>query len=182
MATSTPRIFVSHSHYDNDFGLRLIADLRRDLGDEDAVWYDVSGGLHGGVAWWRTIVREITARGVFLVVLSPDAVASKWVEDEIDLAWAQKNSPTGKTIIPVLYRECDIRADLKTRQMVSFVAPKGYDAAYKELLASLNVMPSAPLPFPPHPQRQSKSTHLRSDGLDPSILLIPPHSPKRKRR
>src|SRR5258708_25412781 len=136
---STPRIFVSHSHKDNEFGLRLIADLRRDLGGEDTVWYDVSGGRHGGDAWWRTIVRELTAREVFLVVLSRDAVASKWVEDEIDLEWAQKNSPAGKTIIPVQYRDCDVRADLTTRQMLSFMAPKGYDAAYGELLSALGV-------------------------------------------
>ncbi len=74
---ATPRIFVSHSHMDDAFGQRLIADLRRDLGSEDAVWYDVSGGLHGGDAWWRRIVAEITTRDTFIVVLSPDAVASK---------------------------------------------------------------------------------------------------------
>ena len=45
---SSFRIFVSHSHKDNDFGFKLVQDLRRVLGDETAVWYDARGGLHGG--------------------------------------------------------------------------------------------------------------------------------------
>jgi len=39
------RIFISHSHIDNEFGTRLTQDLRCVLGDENAVWYDVLGGL-----------------------------------------------------------------------------------------------------------------------------------------
>src|SRR5712691_2928566 len=43
MAASSHHIFMSHSHIDNDFGTRLAQDLRRLLGDEGAVWYDVLG-------------------------------------------------------------------------------------------------------------------------------------------
>src|SRR5690242_14801627 len=113
MSTPTPsalnepasRIFVSHSHADNAFGLRLVGDLRARLGD-DAVWYDASGGLHGGDAWWSTIRRELRERPIFVVILSPDAVASAWVNNEIDLAWKQRGSATGKVIIPVLLAPC----------------------------------------------------------------------------
>src|SRR5258708_40221716 len=82
MAAAPPtshRIFVSHSSKDNEFGVRLVQDLRRKLGSEDAVWYDSHGGLFGGDSWWETIKKELTARHVFMVVLSPDALASKWV-------------------------------------------------------------------------------------------------------
>jgi len=54
MSTS-PRIFISHSSKDDDFGTQLVEDLRRVLGDEDAVWYDSQGGLRGGDAWWHKI-------------------------------------------------------------------------------------------------------------------------------
>jgi hypothetical protein len=56
------RIFISHSHIDNEFGTRLAQDLRRVLEDESAVWYDVLGGLHGGDTWWEKIVEELTSR------------------------------------------------------------------------------------------------------------------------
>jgi TIR domain len=125
MSTTQRRIFLSHSHMDNEFGTRLAQDLRYALKDENAVWYDVLGGLHGGENWWEKIVEEITSRDVFIVVLSPDAVQSPWVRDEINLAWKQKNSLRGKLIIPLLYRACRVREDLDTLQVISFLSPSG---------------------------------------------------------
>ena len=142
MNESIPRIFISHSSQDNDFGSKLAQDLRHVLGDDTAVWYDISGGLQVGDAWWRTIVKELTARPVFIVILSPYAVASPWVNDEIDLAWRQKNSPARLRIIPVLYRPCQARYELYNLQMVSFLPPKPYQEAFNELLMALGLPPS----------------------------------------
>jgi|GEM_PF-6474930 len=133
------RIFISHSHIDNEFGSRLAQDLRKVLEDESAVWYDVLGGLHGGDNWWEKIVEELTTRKVFIVVLSPEAVVSPWVKDEINLAWSQKNSKEGKRIIPLLYRECTVRPDLKTLQVISFLSPTTYETAFREVLLTLGL-------------------------------------------
>jgi WD40 repeat protein len=141
MATSlqtAPRIFISHSHKDNGFGLTLVQDLRQALGDDNAVWYDAKGGLHGGDNWWTRIKEELRARSVFMVILSPDALASPWVIDEIDLAWHHKNAE-GKRIIPILYRTCTVPDDLALRHVVSFIAPKGYEEAFNELLTALEL-------------------------------------------
>jgi tetratricopeptide (TPR) repeat protein len=132
-----PSIFVSHSHKDDEFGVRLIADLRARLG-EDAVWYDSSGGLHGGDEWWNRIVAEITARSVFIAIFSPDSVNSKWVIDELNIAWANRHR-IGTRIIPVIYRPCDLRADWLLLHQVSFIAPRPYDSALAELLQVLDV-------------------------------------------
>jgi pSer/pThr/pTyr-binding forkhead associated (FHA) protein len=155
------RIFISHSSADNEFGIRLAEDLRRVLGDPTAVWFDASGGLHGGDAWWRSIVAEVTARAVFLVIWSSDARDSTWVNDEIDLAWQQKNDAGGKRIIPLLYRPCPLREDLRTRQVISFATPEEYEPRFTDLLYALGlaedpsasaqrpaVRPSAPLSAP----------------------------------
>src|SRR5205823_13064249 len=123
MTSPQHRIFVSHSHLDNDFGTRLTQDLRRVLNDESAVFYDVLGGLHGGETWWEKIVEELSARDVFLLVLSPDAMNSLWVRREINIA-LNKN----KLILPVLHRPSTIRADLEIIQIISFLAPKPYEA------------------------------------------------------
>src|SRR2546421_2507877 len=154
-------IFVSHSHKDNGFGTKLVQDLRILLGSDTAVWYDTSGGLLGGDVWWRKIVEELTARPVFIVVLSPDAVASPWVNDEIDLAWHQKNSKTGKRIIPVLYRSCEMRNDLNNLQDVSFLPPKTYEIAFNELLKSLGLPMSV----------QTRKSTNRPDNLEPLLTL-----------
>jgi len=139
MATMQPRIFVSHSSKDHDFCLRLVDDLQAVLGDENAVWYDARGGLHGGDTWWRKIMQELKARTVFIVVLSPDSVISPWVNSEIDLAWRQKHSPSGKLIFPLLYRHCEIRDDLDILQIISFLPPKPYEVALEELLLALGL-------------------------------------------
>src|SRR2546423_8141413 len=86
MTSAGHRIFVSHSHLDNDFGTRLAQDLRRVLKDERAVFYDVLGGLRGGDIWWEKIVEELAARDTFLVVLSPDAMNAYWVRQETAIA------------------------------------------------------------------------------------------------
>jgi hypothetical protein len=146
------RIFVSHSHADNDFGVKLVQSLRRAYG-EDVVWYDSQEGLYGGDNWWHKILKELTEREVFIVVLSPDAVKSRWVNDEITMAWNQKNSSTGKTIIPILLRDCKIRPDLKTLQSISFQPPDTYDKAFYDLMRALE----AKFPIPRRTTRSLSS-------------------------
>jgi tetratricopeptide (TPR) repeat protein len=139
MSITLPRIFVSHSHKDDEFGVRLVEDLRGVLPDKDAVWYDSRGGLPGGTAWWRTIVDEITNRTIFLVILSPDAMESKWVHDEITLAWQEKNSSRGMLIVPLLRYACTIRADLRSLQIIDFQISRDYNLAFDELLSAIGV-------------------------------------------
>ena len=91
MNTLPLRIFISHSSKDHHFCLQLVQDLQRVLEDEDAVWYDVHGGLAGSDAWWHTIEQELSTRNIFIVVLSPEAVTSKWVNDEIHIALRRTN-------------------------------------------------------------------------------------------
>ncbi len=46
-----------------------------------------------------------------MVILTPQSAASKWVHDEIGLAWTQKNSANvtqGKIVVPVLRQTCAI--------------------------------------------------------------------------
>ncbi len=129
------RVFVSHSHTDDDLGVRLVKDLRQALGDDDAVWYDAYGGLRGGDDWWDRIVEEVTARPVFVLVLSPAALTSKYVLSEFKMALQQYHSLTGKLIIPVLCQPCQPRADMNMFQRVNFV-DKPYGRAFDELLES----------------------------------------------
>src|SRR5438552_1130397 len=69
----------------------------------------------------------------------PHAITEPWVRDEINLAWSQKNSKEGKLIIPLLYRECRVRADLNTLQVISLLSPNTYVTAFKEVLLTLGL-------------------------------------------
>lgn len=142
---SVPRIFVSHSHEDDAFCLRLIGDLRARLG-EDAVWYDTSGGLHGGDDWWDRIVQEITARPLFLVVLSPHADASKWVQQEMGIAFRQ-HVESGKQLLPVRIAPSPRRADwaaIHEFDFQAYIQPERYAAALTDLLGVFGAESNAP--------------------------------------
>jgi tetratricopeptide (TPR) repeat protein len=133
----TPRIFISHSHKDNDFGIQLVEDLRRAIGDESAVWYDSRGGLSGGDIWWREIKKELRQRNTFIVILSPHSLKSRWVGREIDLAWA-KHVRGRMRIVPVLYQACKIPEDLQTIHTISFIS-KSYMDGFQELKIALRL-------------------------------------------
>jgi len=136
---SYPAVFVSHSHKDNAFGMRLIGDLRAKLGDSN-VWYDVSGGLHGGDEWWREIVRQITARDVFLVILSPNALASPFVQREMAMAY-QLHLTKQKRLLPIRYQPCNLAIDWEIIHWLPCRDPqadaKGYTYDVAAILADL---------------------------------------------
>ena len=160
MASPQHRIFISHSHIDNGFGSKIAEDLRHALGDEQAVWYDVLGGLHGGESWWEKIVEELTARDIFLLILSPEALNSQWVRREINIAMIE-----GKYILPVLHRSCAIRADLRTFQIISFLAPKAYQDAFKKSFSHLVC---------PHPQTSRTHRAQSTCSASQRLRLSPP--------
>lgn len=123
---SLPRIFVSHSANDNEFAAWLVADLRRILDDESAVWDGVQNriALPDGAGWTDNTLEEIIARNIFLVILSPDTMASVRVNNEIGMALKQRCFTEGELIVPLLYRECEIREELKILPYVSLLPPK----------------------------------------------------------
>ncbi len=161
-ATTAPtapalRVFVSHSSQDNEPGLRIVADLRRELGSDDVVWFDASGGLHTGDNWQQRIEHELTERGIFVVLLSPNAMQSGWVRDEIALALELKNSPAKKVIVPVLLATCEVSGFLSLVQFVSFATPP-YEQAFAELLFAVRF----------------GATRMREASATPGIRIGPP--------
>lgn len=100
MAEATPnqmRIFVSHSHKDDDACHALVAALR-DAGAD--VWYDEHNMRSGRLG--PAIEKEIQERPVFVLVASPAALASRWVEDETRWAYGLSRNDEARILLPVL--------------------------------------------------------------------------------
>lgn len=155
----SPRLFVSHSHLDSDFAKQLVADLQRRLGAE-SVWMDESGGLHGGDDWWRKIVAEITDRDVFLIVLSPRALASEWVLKEMGIAYFQYVK-AGKKLRPVLLETCSLTTDWDLIQAINFTGGAAtYAAKLEELLGTLDLESAASVPIPAVDRRRPAIARL----------------------
>jgi len=132
-----PRVFISHSSADNAFGLDLERRLKAELGEPE-VFYDADGGLIGGDAWLKRLQHEITERNVFVLLLSPQAFASQWVDQELSLALRQAVAVGGKVIIPVLQQETDTWPFLQNFQTVNFVK-NPYNQAFTDLMIAIRL-------------------------------------------
>lgn len=88
-------IFISYSRRDQEFVSRLASDLNAHVA---FVWFDRST-IQPGQKWHDEIVEGIQECKAFILVLSPDAMASKYVREELEMA-----KQLGKPIFPVIYR------------------------------------------------------------------------------
>jgi len=88
-------IFISYSRRDQEFVTRLASDLDAQVA---GVWLDQSA-IQAGEKWRDEIMDGIHECKAFILVLSPDAVASKHVRAEV-----KKAVELEKIIFPILYR------------------------------------------------------------------------------
>jgi formylglycine-generating enzyme required for sulfatase activity len=123
-------VFISYSRKDIDVANQLAQDLEKAGFD---AWWDISD-LKGGDAWVRTIQAALKASKYFVVVLSPDAVESEWVEKEYTYAIG-----LGLKIIPILYKNCEVPMALINIQYIDFRGSK-YERGLQQLLEILRVL------------------------------------------
>lgn len=120
-------IFISHSSQDNAWCRPFVAALK---GKGLDVWYDEQG-LTGGSAWVATLQREAQARDIFVLVVTPESIASQWCQEEIQLALA-----TRRVILPVLCKPTKVEGFLLTRQWIDAL-DAGPEAAAERVAAAL---------------------------------------------
>lgn len=127
--TTFGKVFLSHASEDKPFVERLAADLAK---HSIPVWLDkfnlkigesVSGKINDGIANSR----------YFAIVLSPAAVRSKWVTEELNAALMKQVANDGTFLLPILLEDCEIPPLLAHRKHADFRS--GYDAALDELLS-----------------------------------------------
>jgi len=73
--TPTGHVFISYAREDQEYTRKLAEGLRQ-CGFE--VWLD--DRIDFGDRWWQTIVQAIRGSAGFVVVMTPDAEKSEWVE------------------------------------------------------------------------------------------------------
>lgn len=122
--TMTDRAFICYARNDQDWVLKLAADLKhRGI----SVWLDRD--IDVAEDWDQAIDAAIRECTRFLLVLTPSAVASDEVRAELRLALDLK-----KPIVPVLYQECTVPRQLRLTQYVDFSASgDSYDRRLEHL-------------------------------------------------
>ena len=142
MPDPTPTTFFSYSRADSEFVLRLATDLRA-AGAK--VWLDQLD-IDAGQLWDSAVEEALRASPRQVVVLSPEAVNSQNVMDEVSYALEEH-----KQVIPVFYRNCQMPFRLRRVQYIDFRTD--YDHGLRDLLRALGVakqdtarVPQGPLP------------------------------------
>src|SRR5262249_46402496 len=115
-------LVISYSRTDTDFVDKLVADLTT---LDFAVWVD-RRNLEAGQIWDARIREAIVACYVMLVVVSPDALESKYVRKEY--LFALKHH---KAVIPLRYFPTRfLPSELARLQWVNFRAGINFERAY----------------------------------------------------
>lgn len=136
------RLFISYSRKDSRFA-RTLARALEALGAD--VWIDTQD-IEPGAAWTDEVQRGLDRSQVMLLVLSPDAMESKYVTAEW-LYFVEQNKP----LIPVLHRPTVLNFQLRPLQYVDFVT-QDYDDAFAQLRARLFSRPAEETPRKRPPQ------------------------------
>jgi formylglycine-generating enzyme required for sulfatase activity len=151
--TSVKQVFISHATAaDGAFAQRLAGDLRR-LGVK--VWI-APESIRIGESWVKAIERGLRESSHVVIVLTPAALASKWVEKETEVAIAEERRGRLQ-IFPLDVEPCEISLLLSSYQMIPF--RRGYDAGLSRLAGILGLHVTPVLE--------------RRQPFEPELILIP---------
>lgn len=121
------QLFISYSRRDStEFVLKLSDDLRR---AGATTWIDQQA-IQGGKKWDQEIEKAINSSMAVLFVVSPGAVSSDNVLDEIYYALDARIR-----VIPLVVKICDLPLRVRRLNQVDF--SKSYNAGLKKLLSDL---------------------------------------------
>jgi hypothetical protein len=164
--------FISYPRINTDFALKLALDLR-EAGFQ--IWLDQLD-IPTGVRWDDEIEKALNDCEIFMVVLTPAAINSNNVKDEIGYA-----IDNHKHIFPVLLEPCNIPLRLRRFQYVDFSAldhESGVEKA-KKILTSLIKEPTVPrIPTndphleKPEPELANKKSYKNQANSDHPATLM----------
>jgi hypothetical protein len=132
------RVFISYTHTDREFAARLAVDLTRAAVN---VWYD-----QWEVAPGDSIVEKINNalrwNDYLVIVLSPEAIQSRWVAREINSSLLQSLEGRSVTLIPVLKEQCVLPVLIADLHYADFT--QSYDSGFGALLAKFENISQVP--------------------------------------
>src|SRR5690349_10003699 len=107
-------IFISYSKQNKDYARKLADHL---VSQGFNVWIDDE--IEPSDEWWKKIVKAVRECVAFLVIMSPEAGGSRWVEREVMLA-----DELNKPMFPVL-----LDGDLHSSELWALFIGKQYEDA-----------------------------------------------------
>jgi hypothetical protein len=157
------RTFLSYSRINTDFALQLAKELKS---AGFLVWLDQLD-IPTGARWDDELEKALEECEIFMVIITPDSIASENVKDEIGYAIDHS-----KRILPVFLENAKLPLRLRRFQYVDFTTKsyeEGVESA-KQLLRNLSEEPTIPRAKLPADARgklvQTKVEHEAKDDAE----------------
>ncbi len=155
------KLFLSYSRKDLDFVEKLAEDFQQAGYD---VWYDLTD-LEGGDRWASAIQAAIDGCDAYVLVISPNSVASEWVEKEFIYANGQK-----KKIVPLSLERANLPLWLVN---IHYIDIRGghYKKNFPNILAAIETSEKS-LPVPELAKGLSTLSPAWIGGIAAGIVLL----------
>lgn len=163
--------FISHAHTDNQKCDPYVEALQK---RGISLYYDRANPQLGhdlGVA----LEQELERANALIVMVTPAALASFWVREEISMFFALMSQDPSRLLIPVLLQPCDLPPRLAARWWVDAIK-QTLPQVIDQLVKALDVVsPSDDLPTAPGPaQRPRVANGARQPVELPSLAPTQP--------
>jgi hypothetical protein len=119
-------IFISYARKNEEFAKKLSTYLN-EIGI--STWFDRKD-IAAATRWEDEIYKGISNCAAFIIVLSENAIESKWVNKELEYAQKQQ-----KTIFPILREKC--KNPLTEIQYTDFTADHEWDFSIHRLVSGI---------------------------------------------
>jgi hypothetical protein len=112
-----PRIFISYSSKDQKLVDQIYTQLKQ---SGHSAWLNTES-IPKGEHWYDEMVKGLRETDLLILVVSKNAIASKWVAEE----W-KTFQKMQKKIIPVLHKECKVPQAIKKLEMIKTAEKNWY--------------------------------------------------------
>lgn len=154
-------VFLSHNSKDKPF----VKELARDLDNHGVRYWLDEAEIRVGDSLIEKIRSGLDEVDYVAVVLSPNSIASSWVQREIDVAMNQEIYGKKIKVLPIMYQRCELPGFLLGKAYVDFTDKSNYNDAFKKLVNSIDVV------FNPRALESKITASSLHDALDKADLI-----------
>ena len=147
------KVFISYSTADRELAKRLHDDLR----DHGATVYQFEESAKPGSDAWDQVLTAIDESDFFVVLLTPEAVKSNAVREEISHAKYRNINHNAPILIPAKVRSVETPTALARLTELSF---KRYDKGFRQLLKRVLLKVGDDIGDDDNPDKNLKRTSL----------------------
>ncbi len=133
-----PNVFLSYSHSDKEFAVKLAEDLRKQGID---IWIDKWEIQPGDSIIQKIFLQGLANTDFFLILLSSESIRSKWVAEELNAAIVKKMEGVTR-VIPLIKERCDVPLPLRTLLWVDLSSD--YDEGIRTLVKTMHGVSEKP--------------------------------------